>query len=109
MIEWDGCPDIQGWEKGGEGPPQELKDSLFNKDRKNAWRIDVGVELCPEENKGSDGDGSLNKDYFVSKSFGAKSEPDSDMDENETSSDEESEEESDSSDEESSESEEDSD
>ena len=109
MIDWDGCPDIQEWENGGEGPAQELKDSLFNKDKKNAWRIDVGVELCPEEEKRSDCDRISSENDFASKLLEAESEPDSDMDEGESSDDEESEDETDSSDEESSESEDDSD
>ena len=42
MIEWDGMPDVGGWEEGGF-EPKELKDHLFNRDKEGAWILDVAL------------------------------------------------------------------
>ena len=63
MIEWDGMPDVGGWEEGGF-EPKELKDHLFNRDKEGAWRLDVALAPVDEdEDNVSDNDGeSLDSD-----------------------------------------------
>ena len=62
-IEWDGMPDVGGWEEGGF-EPKELKDHLFNRDKEGAWRLDVALAPVDEdEDNVSDNDGeSLDSD-----------------------------------------------
>ena len=47
VVKWDKCEDIKGWERGGVGD-QVLKDHLYNKDKKNAWRLDVDADCFKE-------------------------------------------------------------
>ena len=57
MIEWDGMPDVGGWEEGGF-EHKELKDHLFNWDKEGAWRLDVALAPVDEdEDNASDDDG----------------------------------------------------
>ena len=52
VVKWDKCEDIKGWERGGV-EDQVLKDHLYNKDKENAWRLDVDAD-CFREVGGAD-------------------------------------------------------
>ena len=45
IVNWYGMSDVKGWEDIRESA-QQLLPSLYNKDKKGAWRMDVNVELC---------------------------------------------------------------
>ena len=45
IVNWDGMPDVKGWEDSRESA-QRLLPILYNKDKQGAWRMDVNVELC---------------------------------------------------------------
>ena len=62
-IEWDGVPDVGGWEEGGF-EPKDLKDHLFNWDKEGAWRLDVALAPVDkdEDNVSDDDGGSLDSD-----------------------------------------------
>ena len=45
IVNWDGMPDVKGWE-GTRESTQQLLPSLYNKDNEGAWRMDVSVKLC---------------------------------------------------------------
>ena len=47
-VNWDPCPDIEGSEEGGE-LDQKLLPSLWNKNVKGAWRMDVDIAIGKEE------------------------------------------------------------
>ena len=58
IVNWDGMPDVEGWEESRESA-QRLLPSLYNKDKKGAWRMDVNVELCEAyDSDNDDCDGS---------------------------------------------------
>ena len=50
MVKWGKMSDIKGWEKGGD-KEQVLRNHLYNKDKKGAWRRDVDIEIVREVNK----------------------------------------------------------
>ena len=52
IVNWDGMPDVKGWEDSCESV-QQLLPSLYNKDKEGAWRMDVNVELCEAYNSDS--------------------------------------------------------
>ena len=45
IVKWDGIPDIEGCEDIRESA-RWLLQSLYNKDKEGAWRMDFNVELC---------------------------------------------------------------
>ena len=45
IFNWDGMPDVKGWEESRE-IAQRLLPSLYNNYKEGAWRMDVNVELC---------------------------------------------------------------
>ena len=61
IVNWDGMPDVKGWEDSRESA-QQLLPSLYNKDKEGTWRMDVNVELCEAyDSENDDYDGSDNE------------------------------------------------
>ena len=58
IVNWDGMPDVKGWEDTRESA-QQLLPSMYNKDKEGVWRMDVNVELCEAyDSDNDDCDGS---------------------------------------------------
>ena len=70
-------PDVKGWQDSRESD-QQLLPSLYNKDKEEAWRMDVNVELC--EDYDSDNDDCDVSDYESSSDGNEMSEEEDDSD-----------------------------
>ena len=95
MVTWDKMSDIKGWEKGGD-EEQVLRNHLYNKDKKGAWRRDVDIEIVREMQEEPDDkdthDCTSLPDYCVAMENGPDSDAsDTDVDESESESENESE------------------
>ena len=80
IVNWDGMPDVKGWEDSRESAQQRLT-SLYNKDKEGSWRMDVNVELC--EGYDSDNDGCDGSDDQSSSNDNGMSEEEEDSDDSE--------------------------
>ena len=57
MVDWDELSDVEGKAGAAVRGEQVLLPSLWNKDKKGSWRLDVGIEVYGEANdeNGSEG------------------------------------------------------
>ena len=61
VVQWDPTPDIEGSEESSEGD-QVLNPKLWNKERHGAWRMDLDIAPCDNDDGGDD---DMNEDMSV--------------------------------------------